>query len=212
MKNLIIAPFIPSLLMKPRLMKSSLLCIVLSVLALINPMPALSEELSSEVKPVLPETVLPETMAPETPVALSVEELKKKVIKLNRDLFILEEDLLFPANTQFVVYLSLDTGQFLALDSVTLKVDDEVAAAHLYTDRQVKSLQRGGMQRLYMGNIKSGEHELTVIIDGIGPEQQAYKKAASLVIEKGTDIKSVEVRIQDQSSNFEPTVQLVEWD
>jgi len=152
------------------------------------------------------------TDVPEVPIALSVEALKKKVIKLNRDLFILEEDLLFPANTQFVVYLSLDTGQFLQLDSVTLKVDDEVAAAHLYTERQVKSLQRGGMQRLHMGNLKSGEHELTVTINGIGPQQQAYKKAASLVIEKGTDIKSVEVRIQDQSSNFEPTVQLVEWD
>jgi len=206
MKNLIIAPLIANLLMKPKIMKSTLLGIVLSALALINPIPALSEELSEEVKTGVP------TDVPETPVALSVEALKKKVIKLNRDLFILEEDLLFPANTQFVVYLSLDTGQFLQLDSVTLKVDDEVAAAHLYTERQVKSLQRGGMQRLHMGNLKSGEHELTVTINGIGPQQQAYKKAASLVIEKGTDIKSVEVRIQDQSSNFEPTVQLVEWD
>ena len=146
------------------------------------------------------------------PVALSVEELKKKVIELNRDLFILEEDLLFPANTQFTVFLSLDTGKFLQLDSVKLKVDEEIVAAHLYTDRQIKALQRGGMQRLYMGNLKSGEHEVTVFVEGIGPDQRAYKKAASLVIEKGTDLKAMEVQIRDRSRDYQPQVSLIEWE
>lgn len=113
------------------------------------------------------------------PVALSVEELKKKVIQLNRDLFILEEDLLFPANTQFAVFLSLDTGQFLKLDTVKLKVNDDIVAAHLYTDRQLRALSRGGMQRLYMGNLKSGEHEVTAFVEGIGPDQRAYKKSSN---------------------------------
>ena len=98
------------------------------------------------------------------PVALSVEQLKKKVIELNRDLFILEEDLLFPANTQFAVFVSLDTGKFLQLDSMKLKVDGEIVAAHLYTERQIKSLQRGGMQRLYIGNLKTGEHDITAFV------------------------------------------------
>ncbi len=146
------------------------------------------------------------------PVALSVEELKKKVIELNRDLFILEEDLLFPANTQFVVFLSLDTGQFLNLDSVKLKVDDEIVAAHLYTERQLKALQRGGMQRLHLSNLKSGEHEVTVFVEGIGPDQRAYKKAASLSIEKGTDRKALEIRIADRSADYQPDVSIVEWE
>ena len=81
-------------------------------------------------------------------VALSVEELKKQVIRLNRDLFILEEDLLFPASTQFAVFLSLDTGEFLKLDAVKLKLDDDTVASHLYTERQLKALQRGGMQEV----------------------------------------------------------------
>jgi len=146
------------------------------------------------------------------PVALSVEQLKKKVIQLNRDLFILEEDLLFPATTQFAVFVSLDTGQFLELDSIKLKVGGTIVAAHLYTERQVKALQRGGMQRLYIGNLKTGDHEVTAFIEGIGPEKQAYKKAASMVVTKDTDIKSLEIRIQDQSSNYEPSVSIVEWD
>jgi len=147
----------------------------------------------------------------DTPVALSVEQLKKKVIELNRDLFILEEDLLFPANTQFAVFVSLDTGKFLLLDSLKLKVDGKIVAAHLYTERQIKSLQRGGMQRLYIGNLKTGEHEITAFIDGIGPDNKAYKQAATTKIMKETDIKSLEIKIKDQSSNFEPSIEIVEW-
>jgi len=146
------------------------------------------------------------------PVALSLEELKKKVIRLNRDLFILEEDLLFPANTQFSVFLSLDSGEFLRLDSVKLKVDDEIVATHLYTDRQTAALQRGGMQRLHMGNLKSGEHEITVFIEGLGPDNRHYKKAASTVIEKGTDLKALEIKIRDRSNDYQPDVSIVEWD
>lgn len=146
------------------------------------------------------------------PVALSVEELKKKVIELNRDLFILEEDLLFPANTQFVVYLSLDTGQFIKLDSVKLKLNDEVVAAHLYTDRQLNALQRGGLQRLHLGNLKTGEHEVTVFVEGIGPNNRPYKLAATQTIEKDTELKALEIRINDRAADYEPEVRIQEWE
>jgi hypothetical protein len=42
------------------------------------------------------------------------------VIDLNRDLFVLEEELLFPANTQVAVFVSMDVGDFFALDSISL--------------------------------------------------------------------------------------------
>lgn len=149
---------------------------------------------------------------PESDVALSVEALKKQVIKLNRDLFILEEDLLFPANTQLTVYLSLATGKFLALDSVSLKVDDEIVATHLYTERQVKALSRGGMQRLYLGNLKTGEHEITAVLHGIGPDKQDYKLATSKRIIKGSELTALEIRIEDQSSTYQPKLDLIEWE
>ena len=149
---------------------------------------------------------------PDEQVSLSVEELKKQVIKLNRDLFILEEDLLFPANTQLVVYLSFATGKFLDMDSISLKVDDEIVATHLYTERQLKALQRGGMQRLYMGNLKTGDHEVTAILHGIGPNKQDYKLAASKRIEKGTELKALEIRIEDQSETYQPKIAVLEWE
>lgn len=178
-------------------------CLLLSGISYAEDVPV-KQELSK-----VSETVA--NQLPEKPVALSVAELKKQVIKLNRDLFILEEDLLFPANTQFVVYLSLDTGKFFKPDSVKLKLNDELVAAHLYTPRQIKALQRGGMQRLHIGNLKSGEHEMTVILDGQGPDNRTYKNAASIVFEKGSDIASLEVRVQDHSENYQPSVEIVEW-
>lgn len=173
-----------------------LLCVLCALTLL--PFQVLAQEVSDE--------------STEGSVALSVEELKKKVIRLNRDLFILEEDLLFPASTQLAVFLSLDTGQFLKLDAVKLKLNDDIVASHLYTDRQVKALQRGGMQRLHIGNLKTGSHEVTVFVEGIGPDNQAYKQAATLEFEKGTGIASLEVRIRDRSSNYQPEVAIVEWE
>ncbi|RBW50255.1 AraC family transcriptional regulator [Marinobacter sp. F3R11] len=145
-------------------------------------------------------------------VAERVEELKKKVIGLNRDLFILEEDLLFPASTQFAVFLSIDTGEFLKVDTVKLKVDDDIVASHLYTDRQVTALERGGMQRLFIGNLKTGTHEITAFVEGIGPDNRAYKQAATLAFDKGTETAALEIRIQDRSSDYQPMVSIVEWE
>ncbi len=153
-----------------------------------------------------------EAESDDTAVAEQVEALKKKVIRLNRDLFILEEDLLFPANTQVAVFLSVDTGKFLKLDAVKLKVDDEIVASHLYTERQVAALERGGMQRLYVGNLKTGVHEMTAFIEGIGPDQRPYKQAASLEFEKGTGTAALEIRVEDRSTNYQPSVSIVEWE
>lgn len=146
------------------------------------------------------------------PVALSVEELRRQVIQLNRDLFVLEEDLLFPASTQFAVFLSVDAGEFLKIDSVKLEVGNNIVASHLYTDRQVNALQRGGMQRLYMGNLRTGTHEVTVFVEGMGPQNRAYKKAATRQLEKGTDTATLEVRISDRSADYQPVIELVEWE
>ncbi|WP_449285209.1 AraC family transcriptional regulator [Marinobacter sp. PE14] len=154
----------------------------------------------------------PEAQTDDSAVAEQVEALKKKVIRLNRDLFILEEDLLFPANTQVAVFLSVDAGKFLKLNAVKLKVDDEIVASHLYTERQVTALERGGMQRLYVGNLKTGVHEMTAFVEGIGPDQRPYKQAASLEFEKGTGTAALEIRVEDRSSNYQPSVSIVEWE
>jgi len=151
----------------------------------------------------------PEERAVEVPI--DVEVLKKSALELNRDLLILEEELLFPANTQLSVFLSIDTGTFFSLDSVKVTVDDTLVASHLYTVRQQNSLSKGGVQRLYVGNLKSGEHEVTAIFNGVGPDKREYKRGATLKIEKDDDPLMLELKVTDSTANMQPQFEIKEW-
>ena len=150
------------------------------------------------------------TNEPEQPLAIQIEALKKQLIKLNRDLFILEEELLFPANTQLSVLLAVDADETFSLDSVKLKIDDEVVTQYLYTDRQIHALKRGGVQRLYMGNLRAGEHELTAVFIGYGPNNREYKRAATLTFNKETGQKTIEVKISASEGSYQPEFSVIE--
>jgi hypothetical protein len=142
----------------------------------------------------------------------NIEALKKEVLSLNRDLFILEEDLLFPANTQFSIFLSMDSGALFSLDSVQVKVDDKNVANHLYTERELAALKRGGVQRLYIGNLPSGEHEIVAIFTGIGPKGRDYRRGESIVIEKTTEPQFVEFMIADDTGKEQPQFDVRVWE
>jgi len=146
-----------------------------------------------------------------TPISDDVEELKKAALELNRDLLILEEELLFPANTQIMVFLSLDVGEFFRLDAVKLSIDDKLVASHLYTARQNDALVRGGIQRLYVGNVKTGNHEITAIFTGEGPDNRNYKRGATVMLDKEDDPKMLELRIKDSTANMQPEFDFKEW-
>ena len=133
-----------------------------------------------------------------------IEAFKKEMLSMNRDLFILEEDLLFPANTQFSVFLSMDAGALFSLDSVQLKIDDKSIANHLYTERELAALKRGGVQRLYIGNLPSGEHEIVAIFTGVGPSGRDYRRGESVVIETTTEPQFVEFKIADDTGKEQP--------
>lgn len=141
-----------------------------------------------------------------------VQSLKKQVKSLNRDLFILEEELLFPSSTQVAIFLSIDVGEFFRLDSVQVKIDDKVVANHLYTKRELGALTRGGVQRLYMGNVKSGEHELIASFRGPGPNNREYRRATTIKFEKGSAEKFMELKIVDASHKLQPEFVVKEWE
>ena len=141
-----------------------------------------------------------------------IQGLKKDVVDLNRDLFILEEELLFPANTQLAVFLSVDVGDFFSLDSVQLKLDQKEVINYLYTPRERDALLKGGVQRLYLGNLKVGPHELVAFFSGSGPNTRAYKRGASLRFEKGVGAKYLELKINDRQRKLEPEFEIKDWE
>ena len=141
-----------------------------------------------------------------------VQSLKKDVVDLNRDLFILEEELLFPANTQVAVFLAVDVGDFFALDSVQLKIDNKEVINYLYTPREVEALLKGGVQRLYLGNLKVGQHELVAFFNGKGPHDRPYKRGASIKFEKGIGAKYLELKINDRQRKLQPEFEIKDWE
>jgi len=141
-----------------------------------------------------------------------VEELKKAALNLNRDLLLLEEELLFPGNTQVAVFVSMDVGEFFQLDAVKVKIDDQVVGSHLYTEKQVSALYRGGVQRIYVGNIKSGQHEVSAFFTGKGPQGRDYKRAAKMTFEKTSEPAMLEVRIIDSTQKLQPIFEVKEWE
>lgn len=141
-----------------------------------------------------------------------IQDLKKEVLELNRDLFLLEEDLLFPANTQFSVFVSMDVGLLFELDSIQLRLDNQVVANHLYTEREINALRRGGVHRMYMGNLTSGEHELIAFFVGKGPKARDYKRGITLRVNKGTEPQYVELKITDNSGKQQPEFKAKVWE
>ena len=141
-----------------------------------------------------------------------VQELRREVVDLNRDLFMLEEDLLFPASTQIAVFVSMDVGTFFALDSVQIKVDDKEVANYLYTARELEALRRGGVHRIWLGNLKAGEHEIVAFFTGQGTHERDYKRGATLSIEKGVGAKYVELKISDRLRKLQPEFVVRVWE
>ena len=146
------------------------------------------------------------------PLDSRVQDLKSDVIKLNRDLLVLEEELLFPANTQVVLFVSMDVGKMFDLDSVQVKLDDKLVANYLYTPLEVNALHRGGVQRLYLGNLRAGEHELVAFFTGGGPHWRDYKRAATVKFTKDAQAKYVELRISDTMAKLQPEFDIRIWE
>jgi hypothetical protein len=141
-----------------------------------------------------------------------VQGLKKDVIDLNKDLFVLEEELLFPANTQVALYVSMDVGSFFALDSVTVKIDNKEVKNYLYTAREADALLKGGVQQIYLGNLKVGKHELVAFFTGKGPVERDYKRGASISFDKGVGAKYLELKITDHVTKHQPEFTIKDWE
>ena len=149
--------------------------------------------------------------APSAGLDTRIQEAKGDVIRLNRDLLVLEEELLFPASTQVAIFVSMDVGKLFLLDSVRVKLDDKDVAGYLYTPAEVQALHRGGVQRLYVGNLRTGTHELVAFFTGKGPHDRDYKRGATIKIEKGTDPKYIELQIKDATGKLQPEFEVKVW-
>jgi hypothetical protein len=95
-----------------------------------------------------------------------VQEIKSDVLAIAAELDNLEEKLLYPSDTQVALFVALEEGDSLELDSVQISIDGKLATHHIYSFKEIEALRKGGVQRIYTGNVGTGQHQLDVSIAG----------------------------------------------
>jgi hypothetical protein len=129
-----------------------------------------------------------------------VQEIKSDVLGIAAELGQLEEKLLYPSNTQVAVFVSLAEGETFRLDSVQIQIDGEPVAHHIYSFKEVEALRKGGVQRIYTGNVRSGEHTLEVAVAGKRPGGQDAAGRQSFSFSKAVGPKLVGLTLAGSDS------------
>jgi hypothetical protein len=137
-----------------------------------------------------------------------VQEIKSDTLETGAKLLLLEEKLLYPSSTQVAVYISVDGAATYRLDSIEIQLDGKGAAEHLYTMRELETLQKGGMQRIYAGNITTGEHSLEVLVNGKTLGGPRFSETGRFKFSKEVGPKILEVHLIDSGDHM---VTLRDW-
>ena len=131
-----------------------------------------------------------------------VQEIKSYVISIAAELNLLEEKLLYPSHTQIAMFLSLTEAEKFRLDSVEIRLDGEAVTHHLYTFKELEALQMGGVQRIYTGNIKTGEHVVQVSVSGLTKGGNVFERSESFKVNKDVGPSIVEITLDRQGITF----------
>lgn len=127
-----------------------------------------------------------------------VQEIKADVLSIAAELNQLEERLLYPSNTEVAVFVSLARGESFRLDSVEIQLGGKPVAHHIYTFKELEALRKGGVQRIYTGNIRSGEHDLQVSVTGKSSGGTDFNKTENFKINKDVGPEIVELSLKDR--------------
>jgi len=141
----------------------------------------------------------------------SIETLKSEVVNLNQELFELEEQLLYPATTEFAVFVSMAAVDDFAVSAIKLTLDDQDVTSYLYSAQQVEALRRGGIQKIYIGNLKPGLHKLTAEILGKDTDGRSLKRTVVADFGKARSSKYLEIKITNNEKQNRPDFAIVEW-
>lgn len=130
-----------------------------------------------------------------------VQDIKKDVLGISSELTQLEEKLLYPSNTQVSLFVSIAKNEKFRLDAVDIKIDGKETTHYLYTFKELEALQNGGVQRIYTGNVRSGEHTLDVTLIGKTAGNSEYRQSASYKFTKDVGPRLVEITLAGPSAS-----------
>jgi len=139
-----------------------------------------------------------------------VQEIKSDVLSISAELSRLEEKLLFPSGTQVAVFVALAKGDSMRLDAVRLQIDGQLVAHYIYSFKELEALRKGGVQRVYVGNVTTGDHQLEVLVDGKVEGGADFSRTEHFTIRKDVKPKLVGLTLAGPDSGTAP-IALGEW-
>ncbi len=139
-----------------------------------------------------------------------VQEIKSDVLSISQELSRLEEKLLYPSGTQVAIFVALAKGDAMRLDAVRLQIDGQLVAHYIYSAKELEALRKGGVQRLYVGNVATGEHRLEVLVDGKLEGGADFNRAEHFAFRKEVKPKLVALTLAGPNSGGAP-ITLGEW-
>ncbi len=139
-----------------------------------------------------------------------VQEVKSDVLSIAAELSQLEERLLYPSNTHVAVFVSLAQGETFRLDAVQVQIDGQLAAHYIYSFKELEALQKGSVQRIYTGNVATGQHEIEFSLSGKLESGKEYRRTERFPFSKGIGPKLIGVTLAGPDSG-KPAIDVGDW-
>jgi hypothetical protein len=133
-----------------------------------------------------------------------VQQTKSDVLSIAAELNQLEEKLLYPSGTQVAIFVALAKGDELRLDAVRLQIDGQLVAHYIYSAKELEALRKGGVQRIYVGNVATGDHKLNVLVDGKLKSGSDFNRTDHFTFRKEVKPKLVELTVAGPDAGSTP--------
>jgi TolA-binding protein len=133
-----------------------------------------------------------------------VQQTKSDVLSIAAELNQLEEKLLYPSGTQVAIFVALAKGDQMRLDAVRLQIDGQLVAHYIYSAKELEALRKGGVQRIYVGNVAAGDHQLNVLVDGKLKGGADFNRTEHFTFHKEVKPKMVELTVAGTDSGSTP--------
>ena len=139
-----------------------------------------------------------------------IQEIKSDALRMSAELSQLEEKLLYPSGTQVAIFVELAKGDTMRLDAVRLQIDGQLVAHYIYSAKELQALRKGGVQRIYVGNVATGDHKLDVVVDGKLADGADFSRTGQFTFRKEVKPKMVGLTLAGPRSGNTP-IALGDW-
>src|SRR6266851_1002574 len=139
-----------------------------------------------------------------------IQEIKSDSLRMAAELSQLEEKLVYPSGTQVAIFVELAKGDMMRLDAVRLQIDGQLVAHYIYSAKELQALRKGGVQRIFVGNVATGDHKLEVLVDGKLEGGADFSRTEHFTFHKQVKPKLVELTVAGPDSGSTP-ITLGEW-